>query len=202
MNTIFKRRDSRPVDVRFNDFNLNLSDTVLEILSERGFQSEKQIRQFLKPSEKDLHDPFLLSGMRELTDRLICACENNETVVIYGDYDADGICATAILSDYLSLNGAQVYPYIPSRHNDGYGLSIDALTKIIEDCTPDLIVSCDCGISAAAEVEFVLDLGVDIYVTDHHEVPDNPPNCVIVNPKLKDQKYPFDMLCGAKGYFW
>ncbi len=197
MNTIFKRRDSRPVDVRFNDFNLNLSDTVLEILSERGFQSEKQIRQFLKPSEKDLHDPFLLSGMRELTDRLICACENNETVVIYGDYDADGICATAILSDYLSLNGAQVYPYIPSRHNDGYGLSIDALTKIIEDCTPDLIVSCDCGISAAAEVEFVLDLGVDIYVTDHHEVPDNPPNCVIVNPKLKDQKYPFDMLCGA-----
>lgn len=195
MNTIFKRRDSQPVDIRIN--NLNLSPTVLEILSARGLQNEQQIKQFLNSNEKDLHNPFLLSGMQELTDRLNYACQNNETVIIYGDYDADGICATAILSNYLSLHGAKVYPYIPSRHNDGYGLNIEALTKIIEDCTPDLIVSCDCGISAANEVEFVMDLGVDIYITDHHEVPENPPKCVIVNPKLKNQDYPFDMLCGA-----
>ncbi|HEY8390888.1 MAG TPA: single-stranded-DNA-specific exonuclease RecJ [Clostridia bacterium] len=197
MNSIFKKRDEQPVSVHFNNFNLKLSKTVLEILSARGLQSEQQIRQFLNPTEKDLYDPFLLSGMRELTSRLQEACQNNETIVIYGDYDADGICATAILSDYLASCGAQVYPYIPSRNNDGYGLSVDALTKIIEDCTPDLIVSCDCGISATSEVEFVMDLGVDIYITDHHEVPENPPSCVIINPKLKNQEYPFDMLCGA-----
>lgn len=197
MNTIFKRRDNTSADISINNLNPKLSKPVLEILSQRGIQSEQQIAKFLNPSEKDLYNPFLLSGMKELTDRLICACQNSETVIIYGDYDADGICATAILSDYLASRGAQVYPYIPSRHNEGYGLSTDALTRIIEDCTPDLIVSCDCGISAAAEVEFVMDLGVDIYVTDHHEVPDNPPDCVIVNPKLKNQDYPFDMLCGA-----
>jgi len=195
MNTIFKKRESRPVSVLYN--NYELSDIVLKIITARGYQTEAQIKKFLYPSENDLHDPFLLQGMRQLTQRLYSAINNNETVVIYGDYDVDGICAAAILSDYLAGNGVNVYPFIPDRNNDGYGLNEDALTKIIEDCMPDLIISCDCGISAHKEVEMALDLGVDIMVTDHHEAPEQLPRCVIVNPKIKGQDYPFDMLCGA-----
>lgn len=195
MNTIFKKRENQPVNISHKNFGL--SDIVLNIISARGYLTEDQIKKFLYPTEQDLHDPFLLSGMRELTQRLLYAMQYNETVVIYGDYDVDGICATAILSDYLACNGVNVYPYIPDRHNDGYGLNEDALCRIIEDCMPDLIISCDCGISAHKEVKLVQDLGVDIMITDHHEVPEVLPQCVIVNPKLKGQKYPFDMLCGA-----
>jgi single-stranded-DNA-specific exonuclease len=195
MNTIFKKREERPVDVSYNNFGL--SDVVLKILTARGYHTEDQIKKFLYPSELNLHEPFLLSGMRELVERLYFAMQNNETVVIYGDYDVDGICATAILSDYLANHGVNVYPYIPDRHNDGYGLNEEALIKIIENCMPDLIISCDCGISAREEVELIIDLGVDVIVTDHHEVPQELPQCIVVNPKLKGQEYPFDMLCGT-----
>ena len=195
MNTIFKKRESRPVSVSCDNFEL--SDIVLKIITARGYQTEAQIKKFLYPSEEDLYDPFLLRGMRQLTQRLYSAMKTSETVVIYGDYDVDGICAAAILSDYLAQNGVNVYPYIPDRNNDGYGLNEDTLSKIIEDCAPDLIISCDCGISAHREVEMALDLGVDIAVTDHHEAPQELPQCVIINPKLKGQDYPFDMLCGA-----
>lgn len=198
MNTVLKRREvldiETPSEISRYPY---LSETIIKILYARGLSDEQKIQKFLFPSEADMHDPFLLKGMQELCERLQIAMQENQTVVIYGDYDADGICATVILTDFLSKNGVNVVPYIPSRQNEGYGLSIEALSKIIEEFIPDLIVSCDCGISAKEEVEFVIDLGIDIYITDHHEIPENLPDCVIVNPKQNGQDYPFDMLCGA-----
>lgn len=174
-----------------------LSFPVTEVLVSRGYDTYEAIEHFLCPSVRDLHDPFLLSGMRELAERLRQAIDNGETVVVYGDYDADGICATAILTEYLVSRGVKVYPYIPSRKHDGYGITLAALERLIEDCFPDLILTCDCGISAYAEIEAVADSGVDFAVTDHHEVPKRIPDCTVVNPKLDGQAYPFDSLCGA-----
>lgn len=201
MNTIFRKNDGT---VKHNEDaaqqlagELGLSRKTLEILLARGYSDKESIERFLHGHDGQFNDPFLLSGMQELTERLSQAIEGGETVVVYGDYDADGICSTAILTDYLINRGVNVVPYIPSRHNEGYGLSIEALERIIEEFVPDLILTCDCGISACEEVRYVLDLGVDIIITDHHEVPECCPECVIVNPKVKGQAYPFESLCGA-----
>lgn len=195
MNTVLKKRNlGTEAQVKLIPGHSRIFS---EILSARGYNTPESIRKFLEPSEKDFFDPFLLKGMKELTKRLEEAAQNNETVVVYGDYDADGICSTVMMSNFLEELGVNVIPYIPSRHNDGYGLNIDVLDAIIERYMPDLIITCDCGISAYNEVEYALELGVDIIITDHHEVPTNPPECIIVNPKQSGQNYPFDQLCGA-----
>lgn len=174
-----------------------VSPIVAEVLYGRGYKSEAAMRAFLHPSLKDFHDPFLLDGMAELVDRIKQAIQEGETVAVYGDYDADGICATAIFTKYLTSKGVNVVPHIPSRKNDGYGVTLAALERIIEDALPDLILTCDCGISAYAEIAAVADSGIDFFVTDHHEAPDILPDCVCVDPKMPNSKYPFDGLCGA-----
>lgn len=143
------------------------------------------------------HDPFSMKGMHEAVERIEQAVNGKETVVIYGDYDADGVCAAAILALYLSCRGLEVYVHIPNRVGDGYGLNNDSLEKIISAHMPDLIITCDCGISGAEEVRFALELGVDMIITDHHEVSGEIPECIVVNPKQEDCGYPFNMLCGA-----
>jgi len=135
--------------------------------------------------------------MKVAVDRINQAIKNGEKIVVYGDYDADGICATAILSLYLASRGVEVYSHIPNRIDDGYGLNTESLDRIIENSMPDLIITCDCGISAHKEVEYVLDLGVDIIVTDHHEVSSIIPACPVINPHQADCNYPFEYLCGA-----
>ena len=176
---------------------LNLHSKLVELLLLRGIDNEKAINDFLHPTKELFHDPFLLKGMKETVGRLNYAIENNEKIVIYGDYDADGICASAILALFLSSEGLDVYVHIPNRIGDGYGLNSASLEKIIEENTPDLILTCDCGISGAEEVSFAMDLGVDVIVTDHHEISGAIPECVVVNPKQADCNYPYDMLCGA-----
>ncbi len=174
-----------------------LNTKLVEILVARGISTEEAIDRFLHPSVEMFYDPFLMKGMREAVARINQAIENGEKIVIFGDYDADGVCASAILSLYLSSRGLDVLVHIPNRIGEGYGLNIDSLSKIIENEMPDLILTCDCGISGANEVSFVLDLGVDIIVTDHHEISGPIPECVVVNPKQEDCNYPYNMLCGA-----
>ncbi len=176
---------------------LNLNEKLVELLLLRGIDNEDAIKAFLNPTKNLFFDPFLLKGMKETVRRLNQAIENNEKVVIYGDYDADGICASAILALFLSGEGLDVLVHIPNRIGEGYGLNIESLERIIEEHLPDLIMTCDCGISGANEVEFALDLGVDVIVTDHHEISGKIPECVVVNPKQPDCNYPYDMLCGA-----
>lgn len=176
---------------------LNFDSKFVELLFTRGLDSAEKIKNFLYFDKRLFHDPFLMKGMREAVDRIRMAVENRERVVIYGDYDADGICAAAILSLFLSSKGLDVCVHIPNRIGEGYGLNVTSLEKIIEDIAPDLLITCDCGISGAKEVEFALDLGVDVIVTDHHEISGEIPSCTVVNPKQNNCTYPYNMLCGA-----
>ncbi|MBR2989009.1 MAG: DHH family phosphoesterase, partial [Clostridia bacterium] len=177
--------------------SLNLDYQLAKILYLRGFCDENAVKNFLFPNESSFYDPFMMKGMDKAVQRLNQAIENGEKIIVYGDYDADGICASSILSLYLSSRGLDVLVHIPNRIGDGYGLNIDTLTRLIENEIPDLILTCDCGISCAKEVEFALDLGVDVIVTDHHEISGEIPDCVVVNPKQSDCNYPYNMLCGA-----
>lgn len=174
-----------------------VNEKLIELLNQRGLSDEQEISRFLYPDIANFYDPFLMKDMKVAVERINQAIENRERVVVYGDYDADGICATAILSLYLASRGVEVYSHIPNRVDDGYGLNFDSIDKIIDNCLPDLIITCDCGISAHKEVEYVQDLGVDIIVTDHHEVSSIVPKCPVVNPHQTDCAYPFKNLCGA-----
>lgn len=165
-----------------------------KILTERNINSVEQAKKFLYPSLSDLGDPFLMSGMKEAVDR-INAVSSEEVIVVYGDYDVDGISATTILTKCLRLMGKTAYAVIPER-SDGYGLSEAVIERALEEFCPDLLITVDCGISAVNEVEYLQDLGVDVIVTDHHEIPDTLPDCTIISCKLDDD-YKFNGLCGA-----
>lgn len=200
MNVEFKRRNDIEIDARAvseTATKLGLHPKIVEVLFSRGIDDEKSIERFLNPNKDNFYDPFLMKDMKRAAERLEYAIANDETVVVYGDYDADGICAAAILSLYLRSRGLNVRTHIPNRIGEGYGLNVASLEKIIEDVCPDLILTCDCGISGHAEVEFALDLGVDVIVTDHHEVSETVPDCIVVNPKQSDCQYPCKTLCGA-----
>lgn len=176
---------------------LALNKKLVELLILRGYDNVDSIKTFLHPSVDNFHQPFDMLGMKECCERLTQAIENDEKVVVYGDYDADGICASAILSLFLAERGLNVYTHIPDRIGEGYGLNTESIERIIENVMPDLILTCDCGISAVKEVELAKELGVDVIVTDHHEVGDDIPDCIIVNPHQTGCKYPFKDLCGA-----
>ena len=176
---------------------LGLNEKLIELLMLRGYDNADAINVFLHPDPDNFYPPMTMLGMPECCERLQQAMRDGERVVVYGDYDADGICAASILSLFLAANGVEVYTHIPDRVGEGYGLNVDSIERIIENIMPDLILTCDCGISAVEEVELAKELGVDIIVTDHHEVGDERPDCVIVNPHQPDCKYPFKDLCGA-----
>ena len=172
-----------------------VSTAFAKLLVTRGIKSAEEAEKFIRPDKKYLHDPFLFGAMEVVTERIKSAKENGETVVIYGDYDADGISATAIMYRGLKLFGIDAYAVVPEREN-GYGLTEGVLERVLEEYCPDLIITVDCGISAYAEIEELKDLGVDVIVTDHHEIPERIPDCAVINCKLGDG-YPFDGLCGA-----
>ncbi len=167
-----------------------------EILYGRGYDTEQKILEFLSPHKWERLSPFTLSGMKEAVERITLAKDNGETVVIYGDYDVDGICATTLLHKSLKIFGIDAHAVIPEREN-GYGLSEGVLNEVIDNLFPDLIITVDCGISAVKEVEYLKDLGVDVIITDHHEFPKTAPDTVIVSTKTKGQEYPFEYLSGA-----
>ena len=187
--------DEQTVQSLAETFGMN--PRLMELLFSRGIDTQEKIRNYLYPDVKNLYDPFSMKGIKEATDRLKDAIAQKQKIVIYGDYDADGICATAILSLYLSSCGLDVYAHIPNRVGDGYGLNVESIESIIEKCCPDLILTCDCGISGSEEVAYAMDLGVDVIVTDHHEVSEIIPECTVVNPKQNDCTYPCSFLCGA-----
>lgn len=173
------------------------NEIINEILAKRGICTKEEIDKFLNPSINDFLNPFNLSGMKSAVDRINKAINDNETVVIYGDYDADGVCSVSILYLYLKSKGVNVIAFIPNRHTDGYGLSEGTVELIAEEYKPDLVITVDTGISAKAEIEMLMDLGIDCLVTDHHEPPKELPDCIIVDPKLPNQDYGFDGLSGA-----
>lgn len=172
------------------------SPLVAQLLYNRGI-SPSGIASFLKPEHDLLGDPFLLSGMAQAVARLYRALLSGETIAIYGDYDVDGITATAILVTGLARLGCQAVPYIPHRIAEGYGLRTAALEQLKQQGV-GLVVSVDCGITAIEPVAKARRRGLDIIVTDHHvPMPELPPALAIINPRLPGSAYPFTGLTGA-----
>ena len=166
------------------------------ILFSRGIDTPEKADRFLHPSRRHFLSPFLMRGMRELVDALADIRAQGGTVGVFGDYDADGIGAASILCNALRRYGiADVVVHVPER-SEGYGMSVEALREMIDEHAPSLIVTVDCGVSNREEVEYIKSRGVRVIVTDHHELPDTLPDCVVINPKLADE-YPYDNLCGA-----
>ncbi|MDO8565081.1 MAG: single-stranded-DNA-specific exonuclease RecJ [bacterium] len=167
------------------------------LLKERGISGEdKEI--FLNPDYSRLHDPLLLPDMAKARDRVIEAVKNNEHIVVFSDYDADGIPGAVVFSDFFKrIKYENISFYIPHRHDEGYGLNLEA----IEECAArgsKVIISVDCGITDFKEVALANERGIDVIITDHHESKDElPPAFAIVNPKRKDSVYPFQGLCGS-----
>lgn len=165
------------------------------ILYGRGVDTADKIKAYLHPSKAQFLSPFLMRGMNEAVDLITTARDENWSVVVYGDYDADGVCASAIMCRALSDFGVEANAFVPER-KDGYGISVRAVDFIFEEYCPQLIITVDCGISNAAEVEYIKEQGAEIIVTDHHELPEVLPDCICINPKIDDD-YPYDNLCGA-----
>ena len=174
----------------------NLDKNLVHLLYSRGINSKEKLNKFLYPSLSNFYDPFLFEDMTAVVDKIQNHLDKNSKILIFGDYDVDGITASAILIKYFNSIGASVNNFMPNRYEDGYGLTISTIEKIFEHNKPDLIITVDCGITAVDEVEYVKKCGVDIIVTDHHERVEKLPNCLIINPKISE-KYPFKSLCGA-----
>lgn len=168
-----------------------------QILAARGLSGEL-LDEFLHPNYDKRHDPFLLPDMNKAVDRLEVALKKQEKITIYGDYDIDGLTATALLLDaFKSFGFKNVDAFIPNRFVEGYGLTVDAIKAIAKRGTK-LIVTVDCGSLSYKEVDEANKLGVDVIVTDHHSVGDENPEAVaVINPKRKDHKYPFVDLAGV-----
>lgn len=167
------------------------------ILAARGLDNETGAA-FMLPDYSDTYDPFLLPDMARAVDRLMLAYKNQEQITIYGDYDIDGLTATALLLDAFESFGFKfVKVFMPNRFVEGYGLTVDAVEQIAQDNTK-LIVTVDCGSQSIKEVDRANELGVDVIVTDHHSMGFAMPNAVaVVNPKRDDHKYPFIDLAGV-----
>ena len=174
-----------------------ISQKLAKIIFSRGIDTEEKMQKYLHPGKHNFLNPLLLKGVNEAVERITFARENGERILVFGDYDADGICATTVLANCLRDFGIhKIFTVIPER-SQGYGLTHDLVEKMLEECEPDLVITVDCGISCKEEVAFIEDVGVDVIVTDHHEIPDEIPDCTVINCKLRNQDYPFDALCGA-----
>lgn len=174
-----------------------ISELLASLLINRGICEREEIAAFLHPGPEQLFDPFLLDGMQAAVARIQKALEQKERICVYGDYDADGVCATAMLATYLRAQGADVQHYLPSRHTEGYGMNAEAL-KTVASRGVGLIITVDNGIAAKEEVALCYELGMEVIVTDHHQCPEELPKCIaVINPHRSGCAYPNPDLCGA-----
>ncbi len=171
-----------------------LPEVLARVLWARGVTTADDAEAFLYPSPDQLHNPYLLRQMDVAVDRVLEAIDRKERIVVYGDYDVDGVCAAALLVEALKTHGARCDWYIPSRHREGYGLNADAVRRLARQAS--LLITVDCGITSLEEARLCRELSLDLIITDHHEPPAQLPEAIaILNPLLGD--YPFRRLCGA-----
>ncbi|MBE5805408.1 MAG: single-stranded-DNA-specific exonuclease RecJ [Clostridiales bacterium] len=174
-----------------------ISKLLATILSNKELKNDNEIEIFLNPTREDFHDPYLMPDMEVAVNRIINAIKNKEKIIIYGDYDVDGITSISVLKKYLEDRGVYVDEYIPNRLDEGYGLNKKAIDKIVEK-KYKLMITVDCGISGIEEIEYANKLGLETIVTDHHEPTDVLPKALaVVDAKRKDNKYPFNQLAGV-----
>ena len=167
------------------------------LLTNRGIIEEAEITKFLNPKRSDFYDPFGMPDMEKAVERILKAIENKEQIIIYGDYDVDGITSVTVLKSFLEERGIQVNVYIPNRLNEGYGLNKTAMEEIAKQGNK-LMITVDCGITAVDEVEYAKTFGIETIVTDHHEPAEELPKAIaVVDAKRKDNKYECRNLAGV-----
>ena len=188
----------QPIPEKIRKDLAEYSDFLAHMLFHRGITNSSQAKEFFTHSYEKLHDPFLLKDMQKAVDRILLAIEKEEAIAIYSDYDADGIPAAVILSDFLDkIDYKNYFVYIPHRNKEGFGLNIPAI-DIISERSATLIITLDCGITDVEQVKHANSLGIDVIITDHHEVGEVVPDAfAIINPKQGDCSYPEKMLCGS-----
>jgi single-stranded-DNA-specific exonuclease len=177
--------------------DLDINPLIARIITNRGLEDPNEIHRFIYPKLTDLRDPFLMKNMTEAVQRTLDAINNHDKIIIYGDYDVDGITSIALVSDALRVLGADFDFYLPNRITQGYGLSHDGIDTC-KSMGARLLISVDCGVSSVDEAAYAKDQGLDLIITDHHEPAEQLPKCVaLLNPKRKDADYPFKDLAGV-----
>src|SRR6266487_4850547 len=173
---------------------LGVSEITASVLVRRGYGDPDEARAFLA-GEQPLHDPFLLGDMAEAVERIRAAVAAGRRICVHGDYDADGICATALAVLILRELGAEVEWHLPSRFEEGYGVRGETLSRLAGDGC-GLVLTVDCGITATPEVAAAKELGLSVVVSDHHRPAEELPDCPLVGP-YRESDYPFGELCGT-----
>jgi len=172
-------------------------ECIARLLARKGFASADEVQAFLKPRLKMLSDPFLLPNMKTAVTRVVAAIDRRERVVLFGDYDVDGVTSLALLAEILRAYGATPDLFLPLRMEEGYGMSRESVERCVDQYHPELLIALDCGTSSSAEIADLRNRGVDVIVVDHHEPKAALPDCVaVVNPKI-DQAGAFHYLCTA-----
>ena len=176
---------------------LQVDDTVATLLLQRGIDNYEAAKTFFRPSFNDLHNPYLMKDMDKAVSRIEAAIENNENILVYGDYDVDGTTSVALMSSYLKTKTENVATYIPDRYVEGYGVSYKGI-DFAEDNGFSLIIALDCGVKAIEKVAYAKGKSIDFIICDHHRPGDKIPEAVaVLDPKRDDCAYPFKELCGC-----
>ena len=175
----------------------NISENIAKILDSRGINKIEEVKKYFSDDYEEGYDPFLMHDMKRAVERINNAIENEEKILVYGDYDADGITSTVLLVETLVSLGADVSSYIPNRFEEGYGPNKDAFSKIIKSGI-SLIITVDNGIAGVDEVELANSLGCDVIITDHHKIQDEIPKAyAVIHPEHPEGQYPFGKLAGV-----
>lgn len=176
---------------------LGINETLCKLLVQRDIFSFDEAKSFFRPSLDDLHDPFLMKDMEKAVARILQAIENEENVMVYGDYDVDGTTAVSLLSSFLKKHHSKIETYIPDRYKEGYGVSTAGIDYAKEN-NITLIIALDCGIKAIDKVDYALSLGIDFIICDHHRPGSTLPSAIaVLDPKREDCNYPYDELSGC-----
>ena len=171
----------------------NLHPRIMEILVGRGLDEEVMIEDFLFSKESDFSSPFEIPGMKEAKERIEIAIAGKQKILLVCDYDCDGLCGNGIFNIFFANHDCEVLSYIPERE-EGYGLNFDNIKSTLETFSPNLLITCDLGITAVKETKLIKDMGIDVIITDHHTPMEEIPETIVVNPKLKKGMTEF---CGA-----
>ena len=176
---------------------IGVSRHVSILLAQRGINNYDSAKSFFRPQLNHLHNPFLMKDMKLATERINEAIKKHEKILIYGDYDVDGVASTALMTNFLRQKSINVFPYIPDREKEGYGISVTGIKQAVKK-EVSLIISIDCGIKAVEEVEYAKTMNIDFIICDHHLPESKIPNAfATLNPKRDDCGYPFKDLCGC-----
>ena len=197
MQKLWKIKETDEQEVAALQEALDVHPIICRLLVQQGINTPKLVESFFNPKLRDLHDPFLMKDMAKAVDRLHNAIDNNQSILVYGDYDVDGTTSVALLYNFLERRHSKIGFYIPDRYREGYGLSFEGIDAAAENGY-ELIITVDCGIKAVEQVKYAKTKGIEVIICDHHLPGEELPEAVaILDPKQNDCPYPYKHLSGC-----